>query len=216
MLLDAGHSGGYATQAARAASPVPAGGFTKACNTSGTSTDAGYPEHTFAFDVVARAATLLRGRGATVALTRPDDTEFGPCVDERAAAANRVHADAAVSVHADGAPASGRGFHVIAPALAPDRGNAAYLDAGYRLALALRTAFRTSTGEPTATYTGIDGLVRRSDLAGLNLARVPAVFIECANMRNGQDAGLLTSPQWRQQAAQGVADGVSAFLTRTP
>jgi N-acetylmuramoyl-L-alanine amidase len=57
------------------------------------------------------------------------------------------------------------------------------------------------------------GLTRRNDLAGLNLARVPAVFIECANMRDPQDAAALTDPEWRQQAAQGIADGVRAFLT---
>ncbi|HST97554.1 MAG TPA: N-acetylmuramoyl-L-alanine amidase [Geodermatophilus sp.] len=56
------------------------------------------------------------------------------------------------------------------------------------------------------------GLTRRNDLAGLNLARVPAVFIECANMRDPQDASAVTDPAWRQRAAQGIADGVLRFL----
>ena len=56
------------------------------------------------------------------------------------------------------------------------------------------------------------GLPRRDDLAGLNLARVPAVFIECANMRDPQDASAVTDPAWRQRAAQGIADGVLRFL----
>ena len=57
------------------------------------------------------------------------------------------------------------------------------------------------------------GLTRRDDLAGLNLARVPAVFIECANMRDPQDAAAVTDPAWRQRAAQGVTDGVLGYLT---
>ncbi len=213
ILLDAGHDGGTGADPARANALVEAGGFRKACNTSGTSTNAGYAEHAFNYDVVNRTAALLRTRGATVVLTRNDDVGFGPCVDERAAIANAAHADAAVSVHADGGPASGQGFHVIAPALAPDGGNAAFLDAGYRLALSVRTAFQAATAEPTANYVAQNGLDRRSDLAGLNLARLPAVFIECGNMRNDTDAAHVTSPVWRQRAATGVADALQAFLT---
>ena len=212
ILLDAGHDGGTGADPVRANALVEAGGFRKACNTGGTSTNTGYPEHAYNFDVVTRAAALLSARGASVVLTRNDDVGFGPCVNERAAIANAAHADAAVSVHADGGPASGQGFHVIAPALAPDGGNAAFLDAGYRLALSVRTAFQAATAEPTANYVAQNGLDRRSDLAGLNLARLPAVFLECGNMRNDADAARLTSPQWRQSAATGIADALQAYL----
>ena len=213
VALDAGHDGGNAAQPQRIAALVEAGGYRKACNTVGTSTDDGYPEHAFTFDVVERAAALLRAQGATVVLTRTDDAGVGPCVDVRARTANDAHADVAVSVHADGGPASGRGFHVIAPALAPDGGNRDVLEASGAFAQVLRTAFRAGTGEPVATYTARDGLDSRADLAGLTLARVPTVFIECANMRNAADAALVRSPEWRQRVAQAVADAVSSWLT---
>ena len=48
---------------------VEAGGFRKPCNTSGTTTAAGYPERAFTFNVVARPADLLRARGVTIVLT---------------------------------------------------------------------------------------------------------------------------------------------------
>jgi N-acetylmuramoyl-L-alanine amidase len=51
------------------------------------------------------------------------------------------------------------------------------------------------------------------DLAGLNLSRVPKVFIECANMRNATDAALVTSPRWQATAARAIAAGLTAFLT---
>ncbi|MEO7745308.1 MAG: N-acetylmuramoyl-L-alanine amidase [Actinomycetota bacterium] len=211
--LDAGHDGGNAAQPARARALVPAGGFRKPCNTTGTSTDSGYAEHAFTFDVVARAAALLRAQGATVVLSRASDTGFGPCVDRRAAIGNLAHADAAISVHADGALSSGRGFHVIAAALAPDGGNAAMLARSYRLALAVRAAFRTGTGEQYATYTAHQGLTRRSDLAGLNLSRVPTVFIECGNMRNPGDAQRMRDPVWRQSAARALVSSLN-YLRR--
>ncbi len=216
VVLDPGHNGGNASAAAEIGRLVPAGGFSKPCNTTGTSTDAGYAEHAFAFDVAQRAAALLRERGVTVLLTRQEDTGVGPCVDERAQLANDAAADVALSIHADGAPAAAEGFHVIEPALAPDGGNAGVLEASHLVAVHVRAAFAAATGHPPATYPGAlqePGLTRRDDLAGLNLARVPAVFVECANMRNADDAAAVSDPVWRQRAAEGIADGLVAYLT---
>jgi N-acetylmuramoyl-L-alanine amidase len=168
---------------------VPAGGFEKPCDTTGTETDNGYPEYAFALDVADRAAVLLRQEGARVILTRTTSTGVGPCVNVRAAAGNDAHANAAISIHADGGPATGSGFHVIAPALAPDGGNAAF-----------------------ANYVANQGLIARNDLGGLNLSRVPKVFIECANMRNPSDALHVQDPAWRQRAAAGIAAGLTSFL----
>ncbi|WP_246065833.1 N-acetylmuramoyl-L-alanine amidase [Geodermatophilus aquaeductus] len=215
VVLDPGHNGGNASAPEVINRPVPAGGFTKPCNTTGTSTDAGYAEHEFTFDVAQRAAALLRQQGMTVLLTRTEDSGVGPCVDERAAFANHTAADVVVSIHADGAAAGVEGFHVIEPALAPDGGNAAILDASHKVATELGTAFAAATQQTLATYPGAleePGLTRRDDLAGLNLARVPAVFIECANMRNADDAAAVSDPAWRQSAAQGIAQGVVAYL----
>ena len=57
-------------------------------------------------------AVQVDDSGARVVLTRTSDTGWGPCITERAAIANRAHADAAISIHADGGPATGRGYHV--------------------------------------------------------------------------------------------------------
>ena len=216
VVLDPGHNGGNAAAPEVINRPVPAGGFTKPCNTTGTATDGGYPEHAFTFDVAQRAADLLRAAGVTVTLTRSEDAGVGPCVDARAAVANDSEADLVVSVHADGAAPGGRGFHVIEPGLAPDGGNAAILAPSHDAAAHLLTAFAAATDQPPATYPGglvEPGLTRRDDLAGLNLARVPALFIECANMRDPDDAVDVTDPEWRQRAAQGITDGVLGYLS---
>ncbi|WP_349816998.1 N-acetylmuramoyl-L-alanine amidase [Frankia sp. Cppng1_Ct_nod] len=216
VLLDPGHNGGNEQASTVIARKVDAGGVEKECDTVGAETNAGYPEHAFTFDVVSRAAVLLRGRGARVVLTRTDDSGVGPCINERARMGNDAHADAAVSVHADGGPSEGTGFHVIAPSLGPDGGDAAILAPSARLADAVRNAFQRSTAEPRADYIATDGLAFRADLGGLNLSRVPKVFIECANMRNAQDAVRVSDATWRQRAAQGIADGITSFLTAPP
>ncbi|MGY1704476.1 hypothetical protein ACI79C_07880 [Geodermatophilus sp. SYSU D00697] len=37
------------------------------------------------------------------------------------------------------------------------------------------------------------------------------MFIECATLRNPEDAAAVTGPGGRQRAAQGVSDGVLAY-----
>ena len=211
IVIDPGHNGGNGRAASRIAQLVNIGNGTKACDTTGAQTNAGYAESAFTWDVANRLAALLRQAGATVVLTRSSNTGVGPCITERAAIGNRAHADAAISIHADGAPTGGYGFHVIEP-LSIGR-NAAIVGPSDRLARAIRATFAAGTGEAYSTYTGGGrALTTRSDLGGLNLSTVPKVFIECANMRNAGDAGRLTSPVWRQRAAVALAAGLTAYL----
>jgi N-acetylmuramoyl-L-alanine amidase len=212
VVIDPGHNGGNAAAPGIINRQVDAGGFRKECDTTGTQTDAGYPEYAFTLDVADRAAALLRQQGARVILTRTTSTGVGPCVTERAAVGNEAHANAAISIHADGGPPGGFGFHVIEPSLAPNRGNGSILAPSAQLALAVRSAFATSTGEPFANYIAMDGLIARNDLGGLNLSQVPKVFIECANMRNASDAHEVTDPAWRRRAAEGIATGIADYL----
>jgi N-acetylmuramoyl-L-alanine amidase len=155
-------------------------------------------------DVAMRLARILRREGADVVLTRTTNDGVGPCIDERAAIGNRAHADAAISIHADGGPSGGRGFHVIYKPNAPE---------SRRLALAVRQAFAAGIGEPYSTYAGRDGLDVRTDLGGLNRSTVPKVLIETANMRNGDDARLLESPTYRQREAVALARGLERFVS---
>jgi N-acetylmuramoyl-L-alanine amidase len=213
VAIDPGHNGGNAAHAAQIARLVDAGTLRKACDTVGTSTDGGYAEHAYNLDVSLRLARVLRARGARVVLTRTTNTGWGPCITRRAAVANAAGADAAISIHADGGPAGGRGFHVIYPP--PVAGLTDDIAVrSRRLALDVRTAFAAGTGEPYSTYVGARGLDVRSDLGGLNLSDVPKVFVETANMRNAWDARRLRSARYRRLEANALARGLAAFLGR--
>ncbi|MFJ4436229.1 N-acetylmuramoyl-L-alanine amidase [Streptomyces sp. NPDC088923] len=216
VVLDPGHNVRNRLHTADINRQVDVGNGRKECDTTGTETNAGYPEAEFTLDVVRRARKLLRAQGAEVRLTHDGDREFGPCVDERAEIGNEAEADAAVSVHADGAPAGARGFHVIMPG-AVHAGKAdtrAITAPSHDLGTRLAASFAKATDTSPATYiNGGTGLDTRSDLGGLNLSRVPKVFLECGNMRDTRDAGLLTSARWRERAARGIAAGVAAYLT---
>ena len=85
------------------------------CDTTGTETDTGYTEAQFNYNVAEYLTADLEAEGATVVLTRTSNAGVGPCVTERAAIGNSAHADAAISIHADGGPPMGRGFAVLEP-----------------------------------------------------------------------------------------------------
>ncbi|RKS79779.1 N-acetylmuramoyl-L-alanine amidase [Actinomadura pelletieri DSM 43383] len=211
IVIDPGHNGGNAEHPSEINKQVKIGNGSKACDTTGTSTADGYNEHAFTWDVSNRLAKILRARGAKVTLTRKNDKGVGPCIDERADVGNRLKADAAVSIHADGAAASGHGFHIIQPVAVGK--NAGMVPRAARLGRALRDAYRDGTGIAYSTYLGEDGIDKRKDLGGLNLSTVPKVFIECGNMRNKGDAAKLSSASFRQRIAESLAKGFASYLT---
>ncbi|MFC4854533.1 N-acetylmuramoyl-L-alanine amidase [Actinophytocola glycyrrhizae] len=210
VVVDPGHNGANAAHPAEINRQVPAGrGRWKACNTTGTATDAGYPEHAFTWDVAVRVRDLLTAQGVRVVLTRPDDNGVGPCVDRRAAIGNESGAAAVVSIHADGAtdPAA-RGFHIAysAPPL-----NEAQGEPATRLATTMRDTF-VAKGFTTSTYIGSAGLSPRDDLGGLNLSQRPAVLVECGNMRNAAEAATFSGQDGRASYAAAIAAGILAYL----
>jgi N-acetylmuramoyl-L-alanine amidase len=119
-----------------------------------------------------------------------------------------MHPDAIVSIHADGGPASGHGFHVnySSPPL-----NDAQSGAAVQLAHAMRDAL-SAFGIQPSTYIGSNGLYGRADLAGLNLADYPAILVELGNMKNSAEATQMESADGRAAYAAAVVRGVESYL----
>jgi N-acetylmuramoyl-L-alanine amidase len=211
VVLDPGHNGANASHPKRINRQVDVGqGMRKACDTTGTATDSGYSESAYTLAVARETARILRRNGAEVVLTRENDQGVGPCITRRARIGNAEEADAAVSIHADGGPVGGRGFHVIRPTRIEGLTDDIYVDSR-RLGRVLRDAYEERTGLPQSTYVG--GLVARGDLGGLRLSDVPKVFIETGNMRNATDARKLESRRFRKRIARGIAEGVIDYLS---
>ncbi|MGW5798541.1 N-acetylmuramoyl-L-alanine amidase, partial [Streptomyces bacillaris] len=157
----------------------------------------------------------LLALGAGVVCPTHHDRPFGPCIDERARIGNEAKADAVVSVHADGSAVGNRGFHVILPAAVKGGGadTSKIVKSSADLGARIAGHFVRTTGSAPSNYIGGGtGLDTRGDLGGLNLSTVPKVFVECGNMRDPEDAALLTDAGWRQKAARGMADGIAAYL----
>ena len=210
VTIDPGHNGGNGADPAYINQPIWNGREEEACDTAGSSTDSGYTEAQFNFNVAEYLAADLRAQGAIVVLTRNSNTGVGPCVTQRAAIGNEAHSDAAVAIHADGGPPGGRGFAILEPVA--DGPNDGVIASSAVLGTDLRNSFLAGTGEPVSSYDGVDGIQPRDDLGGINLTTVPKVFIECANMRNATDAALIVTPAWQQRAARAIDAGITQFL----
>jgi N-acetylmuramoyl-L-alanine amidase len=160
------------------------GSIVKGCNTTGTATNSGLPEATFNWKVANRLRRIL---------------EF----------ANDAHADAMISIHADGAVSSGHGFHVIAPTsikgwttdvVAVDR----------KLARAMIAGMKKAGAQPS-TYLS-SPLSIRGDQSTINFSDVPTVIVELGNMRNRGDAAQMVSRAGQGQYAAQLASGLAAYF----
>jgi N-acetylmuramoyl-L-alanine amidase len=215
IVIDPGHQLGNATHPRKINRMVNAGGFQKACNTTGTATNRGFPEATFAWKVARALARQLRARGARVILTRHTNSydDWGPCIDVRGRTGNKAHADAKVSIHGDGADSSVRGFFVIRPADRRGWTHDIYRSSG-RLAHRVKAGLRRAGLRVSSSY-GRDGLDMRGDLGTLNWSNRPAVLVELGNMRNARDARHMTSAKFRRHVyARGLRIGITRFVNR--
>jgi N-acetylmuramoyl-L-alanine amidase len=142
-------------------------------------------------------------------MTRDSDNGVGPCVDQRAALANAAKPDAIISIHADGGPPSGHGFHVnsSSPPL-----NDVQAGPAVQLATTMRDAL-VASGLHESNYIGSQGLYGRADLAGLNLAQYPSVLVELGNMKSADDAAQMESADGRTKYAAAVTEGIVGYLS---
>jgi N-acetylmuramoyl-L-alanine amidase len=210
--IDPGHDGGNFSNPGYIGTLIWNGMEQESCDTTGTETDSGYTEAQFNFSVASFLRADLVAEGAKVVMTRTSNNGVGPCVTTRAEIINRARADVAIDIHADGGPASGRGFTVLEPVA--DGPNNAVIASSVQFGADVRAAMLKYTSMPESTYDGQAGITFRNDLAGLNLTTVPKILIECGNMRSAADAALLIEPGFQRDLARAFAAAITAFLTR--
>jgi N-acetylmuramoyl-L-alanine amidase len=218
IVIDPGHNPRNRYHPSEINRPVQYGlgpGSTKPCDTTGTETASGYTEAEYNLAVARMAVAILRKRGARVVMTPVPSRAWGPCITARAALGNRVHADAAVSIHADGAPASDHGFYVIVPSapIAYSGLTQTMIRHDRALGAALLRAFHGATGMPVSNQYPT-GYLASDSYGGTNLSHVPRVFIETGNMPNAGDAARSESSRFRRLAALGIANGIAEFVER--
>jgi len=180
-------------------------------------------EKDMTLDVVQRLKKLLEARGYRVILTRSDDSKLDPAqradLEKRDDIANRAKADLFLSVHFNSAPptVTGTETYVMTPQFQlssgadkkddtvdkPFPGNRqdfANVVLGYHLHRTLLAELKTS-----------DRGFKRGRRLVLCFPECPAALVEAAYLSNDAEARRVATPEYRQQIAQAIADGVDDY-----
>ncbi len=183
-------------------------------------------EKDMTLDVALRLKKLLEVRGYKVVLTRTTDTRFSnsPAVDlpMRAEVANKARADLFISLHfnavdRDPERVSGVETYVLTPqfqvSTQPEQDRAMVKEyypgnrqdtanalLGYHLHRQLVTDLKAS-----------DRGYKRYRYAILRTLRCPGVLVEAAYLSNDAEARRVAKPEFRQQIAEAVAEGVGNY-----
>ena len=183
----------------------------------------GVNEKTTTLDVALRAKKLLELRGWRVLLIRADDRELSKDKKTdlllRDEFANKNKADLFLSIHFNSAPQAITGVetYTMAPqsmlstgdetgddmtkvAYPGNRFDHANLLFGERIHRAMRAALQT----PDRGY-------KRGRHAVLRMLDCPGALVECAYLSNDAEARRVATPEFRQQIAQAIADGVQDY-----
>jgi N-acetylmuramoyl-L-alanine amidase len=204
VVLDPGH------QAKADLSPEPLGpgsSETKEKATAGaTGIETRQQECEVALEIATRVKTRLVASGVQVLLTRTTSA-VDMSNKQRADMANRAGADLFVRIHADGGmTAEMHGVSVISP----DPG-------GWTRGIAApskKAATAVDAALVHATHASDGGVSQRSDLAGFNWSKVPAILVEAGFLTNSAEDRLLANPGYQDKVADGIASGIMAYFGR--
>lgn len=162
------------------------------------------PEYEIALQISMNLKARLESSGLTVVMTRTtNDVSLSNA--ERARIANESGADLFVRIHGDGNPDSRVcGISTLYPA--SNAWTAATAAKSKQAATLVQHSVVKATGAADR------GLSLRGDIAGFNWAKMPSILVECGFLSNSVEDRLLASPHYQDKLAQGIAEGVLAYL----
>lgn len=152
-----------------------------------------------------RLRDLLEASGATVIMTRNTDIRVG--LNDRPTMANEAEADLFVSIHGNSATNTAAcGIQVYY--YAPSTNANLYAQSYVRKEL----ASKVSAGLQATTGTTSD--VRTANYAVLRENDRPSILVETGFLSNAEEEALLAQDSYRQKLAQGIYDGIVAYLNQ--
>ena len=164
----------------------------------------GAREYAITLDVAKRLAKVLSSAGVRVVLTRTNSTVSISNV-ERARMANRAKAALFLRLHADDSTdPTLRGVITAYPAR--NEWTAAIDTRSLRAARIMQRAV------VVATKARDRGLDPRADMSGFNWSRVPTISVVMGLLSNAADDQQLQESRYRDELANGMADGVLRYL----
>jgi N-acetylmuramoyl-L-alanine amidase len=181
IVIDPGH-GGEDIGAPASFGPPPRGPY----------------EKDIVLDTAHRLVALLESEGADVRMTRSDDTYVS--LRDRASLANRLRADALISIHCNSCDAPNT-LH----------GTSVYYDRAHSVGFA-----RQVQQELIASLGTEDKGVRNANFAVIRRATGPGILVEIAYINHDSDRARLAHPNFRERTARAILRGLMRFFGVAP
>ncbi len=180
-------------------SAVMQGGMAEGCRTYRL-------EHIVVLEIAEKLRAELLRQGATVVMTRSAPDEFISNMN-RAETANAHQADILLRLHCDlSGKASKRGISIHSPVRSDYARAVADADTYKAMGTLLLDAMRDAVGYEKKPATGHVTLTDK--FVGNNWAKMPCFLVEMGYMSNPAEDRLLSSPDYQQLLAEGMAQGV--------
>lgn len=204
IAIDAGHQaqGNYEKE------PIgPGAAETKNKVAGGTSgVISGIPEYELTLAVALKLKSVLLERGYQVFMIR-ESNQVNISNAERAIMANNAGADVFIRIHAD-ASESGSANGMTALCQTPDNPyNGTLYSYSKYLSDCLLDAMAAQTGARKR------GVTETDTMSGINWAQIPTVIIEMGFMTNAEEDRLMSTEDYQNKLALGMADGIENYLT---
>ena len=164
----------------------------------------GLLEKDIGLDISSRVDSILKSSGIPTYMTRTDDSTVD--VMDRINAANEKNAALFVSIHSnwfnDSSLNGTMTLYCASDSLCA--GNLTEIEYAQIIQGELMKVLETKDR----------GIINRPNLAVLRHANMPSVIVELGFLSNKGDAGLLASDNFRQKAAEAIAEGISKALIK--
>ncbi|MHB1441232.1 MAG: N-acetylmuramoyl-L-alanine amidase [Candidatus Humimicrobiaceae bacterium] len=157
----------------------------------------GYYEKNVNLAIALKAKAILEGNGYRVIMRRTNDT--GMSMDDIIATANASGANLFVSIHSNSSLNSAiQGIETYWSASNTAGGSS-------QLATSIHNAVVSASGRPGR-------VLRSAEFKVIKYTTMTAALVECAFLSNPEEAALLNSEDYQNRVAQGIANGIHAYV----
>lgn len=165
----------------------------------------GIPEYELTLAVALKLKSVLLERGYQVFMIR-ESNEVNISNAERAIMANNAGADVFIRIHAD-ASESGNAYGMTALCQTPDN---PYNGMLYSYSRCLSDCLLDAMGAQTGARKR--GVTETDTMSGINWAQIPTAIIEMGFMTNAEEDQLMSTEDYQNKLALGMADGIENYL----
>lgn len=163
------------------------------------------PEYVVNMEVALKLKVLLEEKDFRVIMTKTEHSQSLGNV-ERAEIGNKANADLVIRIHADSCEnSSAHG----ASMLVHSGNNERIIKIDKESRRCAEIVLNDLVKEAGMKNRGI---VERKDITGFNWSKVPVILVEMGFMSNPEEDKLLTSDEYQNKIAKGLADGITSAL----